>query len=126
MKMKKIMALLTVGAMLTGVLTGCGGNEGSSQGGSSQAGGDAQKENSGGEEAGGDEAGGGESGNYYSIITFDHSLITTGDDIKFVMRWDDDGDNDGMRPVSLSGGGSTYTFPMPAYDVTVRAKFTKI
>lgn len=35
-------------------------------------------------------------------------------------------DNDGMRPVSLSGGGSTYTFPMPAYDVTVRAKFTKI
>ena len=63
MKMKKIMALLTVGAMLTGMLTGCGGNEGSSQGGSSQAGGDAQKENSGGEEAGGDEAGGGESGN---------------------------------------------------------------
>lgn len=42
-----------------------------------------------------------EQGNYYSIITFDHSLITTGDDIKFVMRWDDDGDNDGMRPGSV-------------------------
>lgn len=35
-------------------------------------------------------------------------------------------DNDGTRPVSLSDGGSTYTFPMPAYDVTVHAKFTKI
>ena len=35
-------------------------------------------------------------------------------------------DNDGTRPVSLSGGGSTYTFPRPAYDVTVHAKFTKI
>lgn len=51
--------------------------------------------------SGGYNPGGGESGNYYSIITFDHSLITTGDDIKFVMRWDDDGDNDGMRPGSV-------------------------
>lgn len=68
MKMKKILALLTAGAMLTGMLTGCGGDEGSS--GSSQGGGDAQEESTGGdaagddaagtEEAGGDEAEGGD------------------------------------------------------------------
>lgn len=27
MKMKKVLALLTAGAMLTGMLTGCGGDE---------------------------------------------------------------------------------------------------
>lgn len=55
--------------------------------------------------------------NYYTIITFDHSLITTGDDIKFVMRWDDDGDNDGMRPGSVklvlyANGQTVRKFPM--------------
>ena len=70
MKMKKIMALLTVGAMLTGMLTGCGGNEGSSQGGSSQTGGDAQKENSGGEEAGGGESGNAQAEASKDPITF--------------------------------------------------------
>ncbi|MCI8329590.1 MAG: leucine-rich repeat domain-containing protein [Oscillibacter sp.] len=35
-------------------------------------------------------------------------------------------DNDGMRPISLSDSGSTYTFLMPTYDVTVHVKFTKI
>lgn len=67
--------------------------------------------------SGGYNPGGGESGNYYSIITFDHSLITTGDDIKFVMRWDDDGDNDGMRPGSVklvlyANGQTVRKFPM--------------
>ena len=52
-----------------------------------------------------------EQGNYHSIITFDHALITTGDDIKFVIQWKDDGDNDGMRPgavkLVLYGDGQT-------------------
>lgn len=60
MKMKKILALLTAGAMLTGMLTGCGGDEGSS--GSSQGGGDAQEESTGGDAAGDDAAGGEEAG----------------------------------------------------------------
>ena len=50
-------------------------------------------------------------GDYHSIITFDHALITTGDDIKFVIQWDDDSDNDGMRPgavkLVLYGDGQT-------------------
>lgn len=33
-------------------------------------------------------------------------------------------DEDGRR-VPLSGGGNTYTFSMPAFDVTVRTRFTK-
>lgn len=37
-------------------------------------------------------------GEYDTTITFDHALITTGDDITFTMQWDDDGDNDGLRP----------------------------
>lgn len=32
----------------------------------------------------------------------------------------------GNRQVYVSGSGNSYTFAMPAYDVTVRAKFTKI
>lgn len=40
-------------------------------------------------------------GNYHTIITFDHALIDTGDDIKFTIDWDDDGDNDGKRPGSV-------------------------
>ena len=56
MKMKKILALLTAGAMLTGMLTGCGGDEGAS--GSSQGGGDAQEESTGGDAAGDDAADG--------------------------------------------------------------------
>lgn len=43
-----------------------------------------------------------EEGNYYTIITFDHALITTGDDIKFTIQWDDDGDNDGVRPGAVT------------------------
>lgn len=34
-------------------------------------------------------------------------------------------DSGGYRPVTVSGSGNTYTFYMPAYDVTVHAKFTK-
>ncbi|MCI9338494.1 MAG: extracellular solute-binding protein [Lachnospiraceae bacterium] len=60
MKMKKVLALLTVGAMLTGMLTGCGGKEGASGEGSSQGGGDAQEESTGGDEAGGNESAGGD------------------------------------------------------------------
>ncbi len=40
-------------------------------------------------------------GEYHTIITFDHALIDTGDDIKFTIDWDDDGDNDGKRPGSV-------------------------
>ncbi len=60
MKMKKVLALLTAGAMLTGMLTGCGGDEGAS--GSSQGGGDAQEESTGGDAAGDDATGGDEAG----------------------------------------------------------------
>lgn len=43
-----------------------------------------------------------EEGNYYTIITFDHALITTGDDIKFTIQWDDDSNNDGVRPQAVT------------------------
>lgn len=41
-------------------------------------------------------------GYYDTTITFDHSLITTGDEIKFTIDWDDDSDNDGVRPNAVT------------------------
>lgn len=38
---------------------------------------------------------------YAGKITFDHGLITTGDDVKFTIHWDDESDNDGVRPSSV-------------------------
>lgn len=68
MKMKKILALLTAGAMLTGMLTGCG-NDGTPADGS-QTGGDAEESSTGGGEAdaGSGEADGG--GSSLEPITF--------------------------------------------------------
>lgn len=36
------------------------------------------------------------------MLYFTHALITTGDDIKFTIQWDDDNDNDGVRPDAVS------------------------
>ena len=41
-------------------------------------------------------------GEYDTTITFDHSLITTDDEIKFTMVWDDESDNDGARPSAVT------------------------
>lgn len=35
---------------------------------------------------------------YAGKISFSHDLITTGNDIQFTIEWDDDSDNDGIRP----------------------------
>ena len=39
---------------------------------------------------------------YTSYIKLDHSLITTGDDVKFSVQWDDDSNNDGVRPRAVT------------------------
>ena len=39
---------------------------------------------------------------YAAYIKLDHNLITTGDDIAFTIDWDDESDNDGVRPSSLN------------------------
>lgn len=56
-------------------------------------------------------------GEYDTVITFNHSLITTGDDIQFTIDWDDDNDNDGVRPKSVmlvlyANGVPVSEFPM--------------
>lgn len=56
-------------------------------------------------------------GEYDTLITFNHSLITTGDDIQFTIDWDDDNDNDGVRPKSVmlvlyANGVPVSEFPM--------------
>ena len=56
-------------------------------------------------------------GEYDTLITFNHSLITTGDDIQFTIDWDDDNDNDGVRPGSVmlvlyADGVPVTEFPM--------------
>lgn len=55
-----------------------------------------------------------EEGNYYTIITFDHALITTGDDIKFTIQWDDDSNNDGVRPQAVTL--VLYADGVPVYE----------
>lgn len=40
--------------------------------------------------------------NRVGMAYFNHNLITTGDDIKFTIQWDDDGDNDGVRPDAVT------------------------
>ena len=56
-------------------------------------------------------------GEYDTVITYDHALITTGDDIQFTIDWDDDNDNDGVRPKSVmlvlyANGVPVSEFPM--------------
>lgn len=56
-------------------------------------------------------------GEYDTVITYNHSLITTGDDIQFTIDWDDDNDNDGVRPGSVmlvlyADGVPVTEFPM--------------
>lgn len=39
---------------------------------------------------------------YAGYIQFNHNLITTGDDVKFSIQWDDESDNDGVRPKAVT------------------------
>lgn len=39
---------------------------------------------------------------YSGAIYLDHDLITTRDDLKFSIQWDDEYDNDGMRPKAVT------------------------
>lgn len=39
---------------------------------------------------------------YAGKISFNHDLITTGDDIQFTMQWKDDSNNDGQRPQGVT------------------------
>lgn len=39
---------------------------------------------------------------YSGSIYMNHNLITTGDDVKFTIQWDDEGDNDGVRPGAVT------------------------
>lgn len=38
---------------------------------------------------------------YTGVLYFDHNLITTGDDLKFTIKWDDESNNDGKRPSTV-------------------------
>lgn len=40
--------------------------------------------------------------NYSGRIYMNHNLILTGDDIKFTIQWDDDGNRDGVRPQAIT------------------------
>ena len=56
-------------------------------------------------------------GEYDTVITYNHSLITTGNDIQMTITWDDDSDNDGVRPDSVmlvlyANGVPVSEFPM--------------
>ena len=39
---------------------------------------------------------------YAGYINLEHHLITTGDDVKFSIQWDDDSNNDGVRPRAVT------------------------
>ena len=54
---------------------------------------------------------------YSGSISLDHDLITTRDDLKFTIQWDDQEDNDGMRPkavtlVLYADGKKVKDFPL--------------
>lgn len=39
---------------------------------------------------------------YSGTISLDHDLITTGDDVQFSIQWDDQSNNDGVRPSAVT------------------------